>query len=176
MKNIVVIIIVSVLTIFTITIGIINAVCNPDFFCVSSAQILTLLVTIGVAFWASQFKNDQRKAKEHVEQMLVKLQQMVSSESFYCIPAKGSIQEVQKTLNTNNRKINNYIDVLKKYGDKFKFKSDIDYISSEFETYKQKIGDHISDLEYLSKTEVEFRRVAENIDSKCDYILFSLYK
>ena len=100
---------------------------------------------------------------------------MVSSEQFYSIPSTGDLEQIQKEINTTNRRINNCIDVLKKYGEKFHFKNEIEYISNEFDKYKTQIGDHINDLDYLSKTEKEFRRISDNIDSKCDYIIVSLF-
>lgn len=143
---------------------------------VSVAQILTLLVALCIAFWATQYKNDQRKAKEHAERMLLKLQQIVTDEQFYSIPVDGNIEIVQKNINTTNRKISNYINVLKDHGKVLHFYTEITYIETEFSKYKEKVGEHIGDLDYLSKTESEFRRIADNIDSKCESIIILFYK
>ena len=83
---------------------------------------------------------------------------------------------IQKQINTTNRKINNYISILEEYAKTLNFKSEMKYIRNEFETYRTRVGEHISDLEYLSKSETEFKRAAENIDTKCDYIILGLYK
>ena len=48
--------------------------CNDDFWKVNAAQALTLILTICIAFWATQLKNDVRKKKEHAEQILKKIQ------------------------------------------------------------------------------------------------------
>jgi len=161
---------------FTIITGAYNIFFNCSFWSASITQVLTLLVTIGVAFWATQYKNDLRKMKENAENVIEKLQAIVSNEQFYSIPADGDLSEIQKNINSTNRKINNCIDILEQYGSNLKFKEEINYIRKEFETYKTRTGEHIQDLYYLSKSEGEFRRIAENIDTKCDFIILSLYK
>ena len=160
------------LTIFTMVWNIIN---NDDFWDASVSQILTLLVAIGLAFWATNFKTDERISKEHVEKVLAKLQQLVTNEKFYRIPPHGDPEEIRVFLNTNNRRINNCLTVLNKYGKRFSFSKEIEYIDKEFKDYRTRVGNHITDLDYLSKTEKEFKKTSENIDSKCDQIIVSLY-
>ena len=92
------------------------------------------------------------------------------------VPADGDKETIQKQINTTNRKINNYISILEEYAKTINFRTEMKYIRNEFETYKTRVGEHISDLEYLSKSETEFKRYAENIDTKCDYIILGLYK
>lgn len=81
----------------------------------------------------------------------------------------------QKELNLTNRKISNYLTILNQYGKTLGFPEEVKYIEAEFGKYKQTIGDHIADLEYLSKTEPEFRKIAENIDTKCEAIILKFY-
>lgn len=153
-----------------------NLKCNASFFEVSIAQLLTPFIALCFAFSAVQYKNDQRKAKEHVEKILLHIQEIVKSEAFYAIPAHGQVGAIQKDINLTNRKISNYIAILQGYSKSLGFASELKYIETEFVKYKQTIGEHISDLEYLSKTESEFRRIAENIDSKCEAIFLKFYK
>lgn len=177
MKKIIFNILGGVLFLSTIVVSIYNIMCDKEhFFEISIAQMLTVLVALGIAFWASQYENDRRKAKEHVEKMLIKLQEMVSANSFCSIPSTGDTNDIRKNINITNRKINNYINILKKYGKTLGFTKYIDYIDSEFDSYKKIIGDHINDLDYLSKTESEFRRIASNIELKSEFIIHSLYK
>ena len=176
MKKVVVAVIIWGALAFAIFTGIYNFFNNCRFMDSSVTQVLTLVVTIGVAFWATQYKNDLRKTKENAENVIEKLQTIVSNECFYSIPADGDLEEVKKSINCTNRKINNCIDILEKYASNLKFKDDIKYIREQFDAYKIIIGDHIQDLDYLSKSETEFRRIADNIDTKCDYIILSLYK
>lgn len=174
MKKIITTILVIVFVSLTIAIGICNWIHNDTFFTASVTQVLTLAITLGIAFWATQYKSDVRKMKEHAETVLRKIQILVSDELFYSIPAEGNIKDIQKQINATNRKITNCITILDEYAKTLDF--NMDYIRREFDTYKSRVGEHISDLEYLSKSENEFKRIAENIDSKCDYIILDLYK
>lgn len=154
-----------------------NLVANyQSFLTASAAQVLTLLIALSVAFWANQYKNDQRKSKEHVERIILKIQNIVSDEEFSQISSKDDKDKVKKQILIRNRKVNNYISILKDYSNELKFDEEIKYIENEFIQYKEKTGAHIEDLDYLSKTEDEFRKNAENIDTKCENIILKLYK
>ena len=159
-----------------ISITIFNLCSNETFLTASITQILTLAVTLGIAFWATQYKTDIRKTKEHAEDVIRKLQSIVSDKQFYSIPAEGNKEEIQKLVNSTNRKINNCITILCEYSKTLGFNEEINYIHNEFEKYKERTGEHINDLDYLSKSEDEFKRISNNIDFKCDYIILSLYK
>ena len=176
MKKIVTIFLIVVLAGFTVATGICNWISNEEFFTATITQVLTLAITLSVAFWATQYKTDLRKSKEHAEGVIEKLQILVSDVQFYSIPSEGNKETIQKQLNTNNRKINNCISILEEYAKILNFKNEMKYIRNEFETYKTRMGDHFQDLDYLSKSEIEFKRIAENIDTKCDYIILHLYK
>ena len=88
-----------------------NAVHNSSFWSVSIAQILTLIIAVGVAFFATQYKADERKQKEHAENIVLKIQAAVSDDHFVHI----SCEDNPKDITINNRKINNAIDLLKQY-------------------------------------------------------------
>lgn len=94
---------------FIIGVAIYNIACNTSFFEVSIAQLLTPFIALCFAFGAVQYKNDQRKAKEHVEKILLHLQEIVTSEKFYIIPDDGQVDAIQKDLNLTNRKINDKV-------------------------------------------------------------------
>ena len=49
------------------------------------------------------------------------------------------------------------------------------YLKTQFEEYKTTVGEHIKDLDYLLKSEPQFRRISNNISSKCDYIIVDFY-
>ena len=65
---------------------------------------------------------------------------------------------------------------MQQYSKSLGFEEDVKYIETEFKEYKEMVSEHIEDLDYLSKTESRFRRFSENIDSKCDVIILSLYQ
>lgn len=165
-------IVVGALILAVLVLGIYNTKHNPQFFSASSTQVVTLIVALVVAFWATQFKNDERKQKEHAESIINKLQQIVSDESFVIINEDSNTQDILM----RNKKISNCITILKKYADNLSFKSDAEYIENEFKEYRSLVDEKIKDLDYLSKSESMLRKYAENIDSKCDSITFNLYK
>lgn len=176
-KRLLYILIISIISIFIVSDFVINMLTNfNDFLKSSFTQILSIIIAIGIAFWASQYKNDQRKGKEHVQTILIKLQEIVTNEKFYSISSDANQNEIEITINTNNRKINNYLTILDEYSKIFKFEDDFKYIRNEFEEYRTTIGNHIKDLDYLNKSYIELKRHSDNIDSKCNFIIMMLYK
>ena len=153
-----------------------NLIVNESFLSSNITQVLTLLLTLGVLFIAVQYKTDQRKMKEKAEDIIRKIQILVTETSFFKIDPKADQDDTVKRISTTNRKINNCISILSEYGKNIGCSEDIDYIKSQFSTYRDRIGEHIYDLDYLSKSENEFKRISENIDTKCDTIILSLYK
>ena len=64
MKNRLIKIVVGACFILALGVAVASFICNDDFWKVNAAQALTLIVTICIAFWATQLKNDERK-KNH---------------------------------------------------------------------------------------------------------------
>ena len=174
-KRIIIIIMEIAILLLIVGAGIYNAVTNNSFWNVTIAQLLTPLIALFFAFWATQYKNDQRKAKENAEKIILKLREIVSDDKFYVISPAEEQETKQKELNLTNRKISNYLTILSQYGKTLGFSDEVKYIETEFGKYKQTVGDHIADLEYLSKTEPEFRKISENIDAKCETIILKFY-
>ena len=165
------------LLVATLGLGFYNFGCS-SFWKASAVQLLTPLIAICITFLATQFKNDQRKAKEHAESVAVKIQQMVSDERFCNF--SGAINATEKTAVKNqvqitNRKISNCIDVLLKYGNQFKFKGDAEYIKREFERYRETVDTYLEDFDYLEKSAPLLKKYAANIDSKCDQVIVKLF-
>ena len=70
-KRIIIIMEIAILLLI-VGVGIYNAVTNNSFWNVTIAQLLTPLIALFFAFWATQYKNDQRKAKENAEKIILK--------------------------------------------------------------------------------------------------------
>lgn len=153
-----------------------NIVNHSNFWDANAAQILTLFIAISLAFWATQSKNDQRRAKDHIEHVIQKVQVLVVAEQFYTFDSHGNISESNKLFIISARKISNCIEVLKVYSKSFGFKDDVNYIEEQLKQYKEFVSEHLNDHEYLEKSESQLRRYSENIDSKCDQIILKLYK
>ena len=146
------------------------------FFKISIEQVMTILVAVGIAFWATQRKNDQRKMKEEAERIIEKIQSFVSSDCFINIPSDGDTETIQRNINAYNRKINNYISILNEYGQLLSFSDETDYIQKTFEEYKSTVGNHINNPDYLSDSSIDFERMSANINNKCEEIIVKLYK
>lgn len=165
-----------ILAVTTIGVGIYNIFYHDEFWNVSVAQVLTLLVTISIAFWATQFKNDQRSAKAHAEKVIAKIQSIVSCEEFFVFVPGNNEEDVKKNYRLSQRKFANCLNVLREYGSQLGFQDDVKYIDEQFTEYKSFVSDHLNDFDYLSKSEAQLRKYSENIDSKCDQIIVKFYK
>lgn len=168
-------IVVALCFVLALAVGVVSLKCNEEFWKVNAAQALTLILTICIAFWATQLKNDERKKKEHAEQLVRKIQAMVTDEMFYSIPASCDVKDNKKRMTMTNRSLNNSIDILKKYAETLGFKDSANYIAKEFKEYKEFISDHLEDIDYLNKSETTLKKYSENIDTKCDWIILNLY-
>lgn len=73
------------------------------------------------------------------------------------------------------RKLTNCVEILKKYSKEFGFEDDAEYIETEIKRYKEFVSDHLTDFEYLQKSEGEIRKYGDNIGSKCDQVIANLY-
>ncbi len=141
---------------------------NTQFLNISASVIINVLVAAGITFYFTQRKHDERKQKEIVATIILRLQTYLDKECAY------KIEDTNNTL-MNNRAINNSIAALKACGEYKKYKSGLDYIENQFKHYKNLFGNHKHDLEYLKKSEPEFSRFTTNMSSKLEKILVQLY-
>lgn len=160
------------LTIVIFVLIITNCFVNSEFFITSLSQLMTPIIALIFAFWATQFKTDKRKQKTYIETLIEKLQILVTNSNFYNINTATSKEDVLMT----NRKISNYIDLLKKCSKTFRFEDEIKYIDEQFQTYKDFVSDNINDFSNLESQQKLLRRLSENIENKCNIILFHLYE
>ena len=73
-----------------------------------------------------------------------------------------------------NRQINQQIALLKQYAKQFGFDKEIQFISDEFNQYEKIISDHITDLDYLSKSRNELSRPIKLIREKLYEVLMKI--
>lgn len=164
------------LAIFTLVSVIYSAWQDWDvFFRISFPQILTVFVAVGITFYATQRKNDERIIKEHVEKIIEKMQSIVTDCSFFIIREDADAEQVSQRIMMTCRKLSNYIDILRKYQDICAIKAEVEYLSREVSAYDTLVSDNIKDMKYLSKSGNALRRHAENIESKCNSIVARLY-
>ena len=89
MKRIIYIIIFTVTLVTLLALLIANFFANEDFFKATLVQCVPLFLSFLIAFWATQYKNDSRKHKDHAERIIFKLQEIVTNERFYKIFKKN---------------------------------------------------------------------------------------
>ena len=95
--------------------------------------------------------------------------------AFWATQKKTDIRKIQKRITMTTRKLKNSINVLNEYSKKIEIKDEVHYIEEQVKGYDNLVSVHISDLDYLSKSEIDLRRYAENINSKCEYLILKLY-
>lgn len=162
----------AAILLFIIYVGVVNFINNSQFMTASVTQIITLIIAVVITFYITQYKNDQRKVKDYAENIVRKIQTTVMDEEFVSF-SEGT---ESKQITMLSRKMSNYINILKKYGDKLGFSDDAQYIEEEFQRYRDFVGQHINDIEYLRKSETTLQNHSEKIEQKCDLIIFNLYK
>lgn len=144
---------------------------SESFLKLSAYNIITIFLALVVAFVFNQRKNDERKAKEKAEEIIEKIQAIVTSEEF-CNITENTEENVLLLL---GRTLNNKVELLLTCSEHIGLRDEISYVQKEIAGYRELIGNHINDLGYLAKSGLEIRRYSQNIDDKCDYIKISLY-
>lgn len=170
----VIILVVFIALVCTIAVAYHNIKTNDDFWTMSVGQALTILVAITITFWATQVRHDERKAKEHAETIINKIQQIIADERLFVINSKLD-ESGKKELQLLKRRLGNCVDRTKGYGKQLGFEKEADYIDSQFKEYRTLLDEHWEDFEYLAKSETSLTKLIDNIDSKCDQILLALY-
>lgn len=162
----------------TFGIGIYNICNNEKFWEMPIGTVLTLLVAISIAYIATQKRNDDREAKKRAERLVEKIQAIVQNEHFYRIhsPDDDVTQKaIREEIQMTNKRLKNLIEILKKYGKKFKFEAEANYIDENFKHYRDHVDSLIMDLGTLAATKTILQKWADNIDSKCEEVISKLY-
>lgn len=95
--------------------------------------------------------------------------------------SESSVCKIDPTMDKSiitmrNRDIGNKMDLLERYKNEFGFSEDFDGAKKQFEEYRSTIDNHIDDLDYLSKSELELKRPITLMDNKIFEAMLKLYK
>lgn len=145
---------------------------NTLFLIAPAYTILNLLVAVVFAYYLAQRKNDERKLKEKAEDLIDKIQIAINDERSYRVTTKQDVD----CLKIRQRTISNQIDILFSLKDKLSCTGNIEYIKEKYIEYKELTGNHIEDLEYLTKSEKDLLNKILLIDNKLDEMKMDLYK
>ena len=122
------------------------------FFNMPISTCLTILTAIWISFSLTQKRIDNRVQKETLMKLLNSIQSLVDDRTAYSISADTPDEE----LTMRNRNLNNNVDILLRYANKFDIKSEVDFLSDHVKEYTDLIGTHLSDKEYLSKAKKNY--------------------
>lgn len=152
-----------------ISLGIFNF-SNCEFWSISICDCLTLIVAVVIAYYFTKSDNKSTKKREIIESILDKMQLQINQPRYYELKETD-----EKDLYMMKRTINNKIALLEKSAKKIKIDTDIKYIKEKFNDYRSLIDEHITDKDYLVKSEKELRKILMLIDDKIDEIKLKLY-
>lgn len=171
MKKRVPLFITVVIILLVLGIGIYNACCNDEFWDASVTTCISLIVAAVLSFYFVQRRTDQRKQKEIFIQLLESLKVLTDAERSFKLSGV-SREEILMQKRTMNNKLN----FIKKYSVKFSLQKEVDFLEEKYTEYDTIIGDHINDLETLSKLTNELKRPLSLMSQKLFEIMLNLYE
>lgn len=142
-----------------------------EFLKINAGSIVTSLIALFISYYLSQARTDERKQREVIDGIIVELKSDVQDEYLYVITSDTD----NRLLLSKIRSILNNIELLRQLKTTEIKKQDIDYIINEFEQYNVFIGDHISDFDYLTKSEKQLKKYLDSVSSKLNKIRLDLY-
>lgn len=148
-----------------------NVINNDEFWNASAVNIITILIAIIISYFFVQRKSDVRKQKEIILGLISGLQLQISSEKAYAFSGQTGEEIMMR-----KRDISNKIHILSEVQDTFSLQEEVKFICDRFDEYDNLISDHITDLEYLCKSQNELRRPLELINTKLVSMSINLYK
>lgn len=158
-------------SILILVVGVKNAISNPNFWEIGFSSCVSILIAAWVSFFLVQRQTDLRKKKDALVSLMTSIQDIVTNEDAYLIDEKVTSQ----SLTMRTRDLSNHLGILKKYGEEFNLDEDIKFIEERTNEYKEIIGDHITDIEHLSKSALELQRPLNLIEARLFEMILKLY-
>lgn len=144
---------------------------NANFFMISIGSLLTLFVAILISYYFVQRNTDQRYQKEIYVKLLMDIQSFVTNPDIYTFN-----KEIDTGIITSRKRtLSNYIRLIESHSKKFCLQTEVEFVRKKFDEYDELIGDHISDIEYLSKSKKELQRPLDLINDKLYEMMLKLY-
>ena len=167
-----------ILIIFTAAVfivGVINGIHNKCFWSIDIANVFTILLVIIITYFVNQSNILQGNIVNHIEDVLLKLQNIIQTQSFYDVESKDY---TYVNYLINSQRIKDYINCIKEYTKQNKSLvnyKDIEYIESEFERYNEFFSEHSKDLDFLKKAKSQLLNYSNNICRKINLMIVDLY-
>lgn len=171
LKPLCVLIFVLAIVLFAVSLISIHFHSAKTFFAINISNIISIGVTIVFSFILVQNLTDERKQREVVDNIIMDLKTSLSDNKYYIITGETDKDSLLDSI----RVLANNVDYLSNVNSKFINQNDVTYIKDIFEEYRNLIGDHITDLSYLSKSKKELERKINLIDSKLTNMRLEIY-
>lgn len=142
-----------------------------EYFKVPFYHLLNISIAFLFAFFVTQRKNDERKQKDMHEKLINKIYNAIDNEKMYIINSEEDL----KYITITRRGIRNRMDLLEKQTMRWIKKDDVAYLKNEFNDYWDILSEHISDIEYLKKSQDVLYKNIGNITYKLQEMLLNLY-
>lgn len=153
-----------------IALGYYNIKTNTTFWITSASNCITIIIALVFSYWLVQRKNDLRKQKEILASLLFDLRTQFEAEDMYNLSERSP-----SSINMRNRDISNKIEILNEVKTEFNMESEVNFIVERFDEYKDFVGNHIDDPEYLKSSTLELKRPITLISTKLFKMAFKLY-
>lgn len=148
-----------------------NIVHNEDFWSASAVNIITILIAVVISYFFVQRKNDRRKQKEILLDLINKLRLLIDSEGTYDFTGQS-----REEIMMRNRDIRNKVEILTNLQAVFGIEDDMKFIQERIEEYLTLIGDHSMDLDYLIKSKKELKRPLMLISTRLVSMSINLFQ
>ena len=144
-----------------------------DFFKLNFSQASTLIVAILIVYYANQIITDKRKIKENIERIALSIQKFTDDRKYFDFSDFDDNRIAVYLI--MQKKIKNYIYILKKYSKKEKIGDYIKYIEDEFNFYNDLVSENQSNIELLIKSKNTLVNKLQNISTKCNEMIAEMY-
>ena len=146
-----------------------NILNNQNFWEASATNCVTILIAVIISYYLVQKRNDRRKQKDIILDLLLSMQSQIDAETMYIFNKQG-----REEILMRNRGIANRIHILEQVKDEHCIKSEVDFIAEKFDEYRTVIDCNIEKLEQTQLT-TELKRPLELISSKILEVALKLY-
>ena len=161
--------IIAILILFVLASSVYNW-SSKSFFKMDLYKIISLTLIVGVSYYLTQKKLDNRKKRDVLNEII-----NVIINTTYQLNKNTIQSENAKLFVMEIRNIENKISLIEKVSKEYKVTDEINYIKREVETINDMISNHISDKDTLLKIFVDIEKHIKNIQNKCEEMQFKIY-
>lgn len=144
---------------------------NDSFWSASATNCITIGIAIFISYYLVQRKNDRRKQKDIICDLVLKLQAIIEQKDTYSLDGQTSEEILMRTRDISNR-----IHILETIKDEYCISTEVDFIRNKFDEYSAFIGDNINKKDYLSQSQTALKRPLDLMSDKLVALALKLYE